>query len=150
VKRIPALRDLSDDHHTALVLARRCRQAAGAGGGDALDAVWDQVLEAFDGHLAPHFQIEERLLVPALETIGEPALASRVRADHTALRALVETASPSRAVVEQFGLVLESHVRFEEREVFELAQSRLPAATLEAIAEACRTTPRVCPAALRA
>jgi hypothetical protein len=30
-------------------------------------------------------------------------------------------------------------VRFEEREVFEVAQARLPEAALRAIAEACRT-----------
>lgn len=57
----------------------------------------------------------------------------------------MEAPAPSRPAIEQFGRLLDSHVRFEEREVFEVAQSRLPAPALRAIAEACRSIPRACP-----
>jgi hypothetical protein len=40
--------------------------------------------------------------------------------------------------VRALGALLESHVRFEEREMFGVAEARLPGAALEAIAEACR------------
>ena len=145
MKRIAELRDLSDDHHTALVLARRCREWAKRDDPDALADAWRRVREAFAAHLAPHFEIEERHLLPGLEAIGESALAGRIRADHAALRALVEAPAPDRDAAERFGQQLESHVRFEEREVFEVAQSRLPAAALRAIADACRSIPRSCP-----
>jgi len=88
MKRVAELRDLSDDHHTGLVLARRCKQAGRADSELPFERVWEQVLEAFSSHLEPHFQIEEKHLLPALEAIGEDSLASRVREDHSALRAL--------------------------------------------------------------
>jgi len=144
VKRIAALRDLSDDHHTALALARRCKRVAAP---DAT-ALWEQVRETFALHLDPHFRIEDVHLLPALLDIGEPALAARIRDDHAALRAAAERAAPDPAELARFGALLEAHVRFEEREVFEATQHRLPAAALEAIAEACRAIPRVCPAFL--
>jgi hypothetical protein len=145
VKRIAELRDLSDDHHTALVLARRCRGWAKRGGAEALATSVQQVRGAFAAHLAPHFEIEERHLVPALDAIGEAALAERIRADHAALRALAQAPAPGAPELERFGRLLESHVRFEEREAFEVAQAKLPAEALRAIAEACRAIPRACP-----
>jgi hemerythrin-like domain-containing protein len=145
MKRSAELRDLSDDHHTALVLARRCRSWAKLEAAESLASAWRQVHEAFAAHLAPHFEIEERHLLPGLEAIGEAQLADRIRADHAALRALVEAPAPSPAAIERFGRLLESHVRFEEREAFEVAQSRLPPGALRAVADACRSIPRSCP-----
>lgn len=144
MKRIPELRDLSDDHHTGLVLARRCRQS-GAGDGPAPEEMWEEVLEAFAGHLEPHFRIEEDHLLPALEEIGEGERAARIREDHASLRALRDAEMRDREGLARFGELLEAHIRYEEREVFEPTQERLPARALEAIAAACRTIPRVCP-----
>lgn len=143
MKRIPQLRDLSDDHHTGLVLARRCRQA-GDQDGPSAESVWEQVLEAFASHLDPHFRIEEEHLLPALEAIGEARLADRIRQDHGALRALRGSELPVRERVVGFGELLEAHIRYEEREVFEPTQHRLPTEALEAIASACQTIPRSC------
>lgn len=148
LKRVPELRDLSDDHHTALVLARRCRQAAGPDAAISVEEAWQQLTQAFASHLEPHFRIEEKHLLPALEALGETDLAARIRGDHASLRDLAGAGSPSRARLERFGSQLEAHVRFEERRVFESTQHRLPAASLRAIAEACRSIPRTCPVSL--
>lgn len=148
MKRIPELRDLSDDHHTGLVLARRCRRAGRPGSDASVEEVWSQVLEAFSSHLGPHFEIEERHLLPALESIGEASLARRIREDHRALRDLRDSGAPSPALLRRFGALLQAHIRFEEREVFEPTQDRLPARALDAIAAACEAVPRVCPASL--
>ncbi|MCP5058028.1 MAG: hemerythrin domain-containing protein [bacterium] len=137
MKRIPELRDLSDDHHTGLALARRCRQVGRPNSTVSHEAVWKQVIEAFADHLEPHFLIEEQHLLPALEAISEASLAARIREEHSALRALRDAESPSPATVQQFGELLESHIRFEERQVFEPTQERLPASALKAIAAAC-------------
>lgn len=141
MKRIPELRDLSDDHHAALVIARRCRRVEHA---DA--ALWRAVQEAFAMHLEPHFGIEDRHLLRGLDAIGEAGLAARIRDDHTALRALASETAPSVEALRRFGELLAAHVRFEEREVFEPTQARLPSDALRAIAEECRSIPRVCPA----
>lgn len=148
MRRVPELRDLSDDHHTGLVLARRCKQVGGSEAEASAEVIWNQLLEAFSSHLEPHFQIEEQHLLPALEAIGEASLASRIREDHSALRALRESGAPSRTVIEQFGELLESHIRFEERQVFEPTQDRLPTRALRAIAAACEANPRTCSAPL--
>jgi hemerythrin-like domain-containing protein len=145
VKRLPELRDLSDDHHTGLVLARRCQEAGDPESETSPQLAWDQVLEAFSSHLEPHFQIEEKHLLPALEAIGEASLGNRILHDHTALRALRESTPATRALLKRFGETLESHIRYEERQIFEPTQHRLPPASLQAIAAACRATPRVCP-----
>jgi hypothetical protein len=100
------------------------------------------VLEAFSSQLEPHFQIEEQHLLPALEAIGESSLADRIREDHRALRALRDSKAPSSTLLNHFGELLESHIRFEERQVFEATQDRLPADALARIAAACATKPR--------
>lgn len=145
MKRRPELRDLSDDHHTGLVLAIRCKRA-GSGGEEGDPAwLWAQVARAFTDHLEPHFRIEEEHLLPALETIGEARLAARIRADHAALRDMRGVGAADTTTVRAFGALLEAHIRFEERDVFEPTQDRLPKAALEAIAAACRKIPRTFP-----
>lgn len=150
MKRLPELRGLSDDHHTGLLLARRCRQVEHPVSELPPDLIWEQVHAAFSSHLEPHFQIEEQHLLPALEAIGELSLANRIRQDHADLRALLRSETFNRALVRRFGELLEAHIRYEEREVFEPTQHRLPARSLQAIAAACQTIPRICPASLRA
>ena len=150
MKRELGLRDLSDDHHAALVLARRCKGAAAAASSVGAAALWQEVQGAFASQLEPHFQIEERHLLPALEAIGEARLAERIREDHAALRASTASTAPAPDAIAAFGSRLESHVRFEEREVFGPTQGRLPAASLRAIADAWRATPRSRPADGRA
>jgi len=149
MNRVSELRDLSDDHHTALVLARACKRAGGIESEDAIASLWQHALATFAAHLEPHFEIEDRHLLPALEEIGEAGLAARIRADHAALRAF-QGLPPGRRALANFGRLLERHVRFEEREVFEKVQHRLPARRLADIAAACRRRPRACPTALSA
>ena len=106
-----------------------------------MEVVWEEVLEAFSSHLEPHFQIEEQHLLPALEAIGEASLASRIRQDHAVLRALRESGGSSRSVIERFGELLDAHIRYEERDVFEATQDRLPASALKAIDSAYEAKP---------
>jgi hypothetical protein len=123
VKRSDALRPLSDDHHRALVLARRAKRA--------LAKTWPDVVAFFASDLEPHFQTEERWLFPLLDAAGELGLAERARADHARLRALVRAAAPSA----EFATALEEHVRFEERELFPVAERLL--ALAETVRAAC-------------
>jgi hypothetical protein len=148
MKRRSELRDLSDDHHTGLVLALRCKRTAQGTSGFSVADTWRQVQEAFTQHIEPHFGIEERYLLPALEALGEASMASRVRDGHAALREASAGGPPADRLVVEFGELLERQIRFEEREVFDKTQDRLPRGVLDAIAEACETHPRVCPTSL--
>ena len=143
MKRHPHLRLLSDDHHRALVLARGTRRAAEASGdASALAKTWQEVVRRFASELEPHFQVEERWLFPLLETAGDP-LAERARADHSRLRELVR-AEPAQSTALAFAVLLERHVRFEERELFPRAERLLAPDTkalardvAEAVRQAC-------------
>jgi len=135
VKRHPHLRRLSDDHHTALVLARRLRDFPRTAEPAALAALAREVADILARELEPHFGVEERVLLPALRAAGEAGLAARTERDHTAVRARVggtwHAATPG-----ELGALLHDHVRFEERVLFPRAEQVLSAADLAAVAAA--------------
>ena len=131
MKRHSGLRQLSRDHHQALVLARRLR---GPGEGEpALAAARDACAAA----VGPHFAVEERELLPLCHGAGESLAghAETVRQDHAALRALFAGLSSGSwphaagALAER----LESHVRFEERVWFPALEAVLDEATLASL-----------------
>lgn len=139
MKRIPELRDLSDDHHHGLVLARKAKQAAAGVDARAAAEMWVEVEMQFAVELAPHFLIEETLIAPHLEAAGESAMTTRLYDEHRSLRECVKPESGrTPADLGRFGELLENHIRFEERELFEVAEKRLSPEALIAIAEACR------------
>jgi hemerythrin-like domain-containing protein len=127
MKRDPRLHGLTSDHHQGLVLARRIAR----GGVDAA-----AVRQRFDAELEPHFLAEEELLLPALAAAGEPELVARTERDHAAMRAhlaAAERGEPERLAA--FAALLEEHIRFEERELFPAAESRLSRSALDRIEE---------------
>lgn len=76
--------------------------------------------------IEPHFLVEERWLLPALDRVGEGALADRTRAEHADLRRLLTAAvNGDHDTLRAFASMLEHHVRFEERTLFEVAQQKL-------------------------
>jgi uncharacterized protein (DUF2249 family) len=74
------------------------------------------------------------LLLPPLREAGEQARVARTLDEHRQLRALAQAAGRGDpAGLASFGLLLEAHVRFEERDLLPLAEAILPAATLAAV-----------------
>ena len=126
MKRHAALLQLSREHHHALKLSRLARFASDSGHALAIAEAAEKIIEAFPEVLEPHFQIEEKDLLPALAAVGASALVERTLAEHAELRDLYrcmpEADSESLA---RFATLLHDHVRFEERELFETAQELL-------------------------
>jgi hemerythrin-like domain-containing protein len=142
VKRAPQLRQLSDDHHQGLVLARLARHAAAGAGGATPDGAWEEIMRRFGTELDPHFKIEESTLIPALEKVGERVLVERLRTEHAELRALCSGQSgKGMESLRRIGELLDAHIRFEERELFQIAQEKLPAEALEAVRAASEKKP---------
>jgi len=137
MKRARELRGLSEDHHHGLVLARKAKRA-GAGEGETTPSeVWAEVEAQFAVELAPHFLIEETLIAPELTAAGEDALVTRLLEEHRTLRACVLPGSGRTPEdLTRFGELLESHIRFEERELFETAQTCMTPEALSAVADA--------------
>ena len=123
MKRIQALQDLSREHHEALVLARRaCAAAADPHGPDA-QAQCAHLLERWAEQFAPHFQLEEQTLLPALERAGQHEPVATALAQHACLRDLIERIRQGDFLaLALWGDDMAIHVRFEERTLFPLAQ----------------------------
>jgi len=126
MKRHPDLLQLSREHYTALKLARDARRAAGSGNANEVAALAQRVVDLFAAQLDPHFRVEEQGILVLLAEAGEHDLAGRTLADHAELRRLARRlATPDAETLLGFAELLGAHVRFEEREVFEAAQTRL-------------------------
>lgn len=132
MKRWPELRDLSEDHHRALLLARRAARAAAAGE-QAARVVWSEAVVPEAAALEAHFGIEESVLLPALEELGESALCHRTRREHQRLRELLSGERRDADALAELGQLLADHVRMEERELFQVAQQRLSPQTLASV-----------------
>ena len=133
MKRASELRALSVEHHHGLVLARRARKAA-AGSEAEVAAMWAQVLEKFAAELEPHFQIEEKFMLPGLKRAGEQAVIDQLNAEHVVLRGLVAPDSERSADnLARFGELLDAHIRFEEREFFVAVERSLTPEEMQAI-----------------
>ena len=147
MQRDPNLVRLSHDHQSALVLAKRARELATAEDPERR-ALWAEIQTRFADELEPHFQLEERGLVPALRVAGQDALVEQTLNEHAELRALILSEAADAPV--RFGDALNAHIRFEERTLFETAQQALEPTVLnelgllhEAAARpACSTTAR--------
>jgi len=137
VKRDERLRGLSRDHHHALVLARDAVNAADAETAEALDNGWSAVAAQWESELEPHFRLEEEVLFPALEVVGEHGLAVRARAEHAEIREAVTAADGDdeerRERLRHFGNLLKLHVQFEEQELFTRAEEKLDDIQLNAV-----------------
>lgn len=125
MKRHEQLQDLSREHHLALKLALLARRALTSGESLQIQAATACAM-AFVSDLEPHFVREETDVLPMLAQAGETALVERTLSEHDEMRRLaarLPAADP--ATLERFGELLGAHVRFEERELFEVAQRHL-------------------------
>jgi hemerythrin-like domain-containing protein len=126
MKRHEQLQDLSREHHLALKLALLARRALESDDPLKIQAAATTCATAFVSDLEPHFVREENDVLPLLAQVGETALVERTLSEHDEMRRLaarLPTADP--ATLERFGELLGAHVRFEERELFEVAQRHL-------------------------
>lgn len=126
MKRNPVLQPLSREHHTALVLAKACERAAQSGNEEMVQKTCRRAIQAFSDDLEPHFQIEEKTLLPLLCSAETQPLVEQTWADHQQLRALLDGLRQSNAeALNSFGKCLAAHVRFEERTLFPAIESFL-------------------------
>lgn len=126
MKRSTALQPLSREHHTALTLAKACERAAQSRDVDRVIQTCRRVIQTFSDELEPHFQVEERSLLPLLLDAGNKSLEQRTLTDHQRLRALLDGLRQNDIeALDDFGKLLSAHVRFEERELFPVLESLL-------------------------
>jgi hemerythrin-like domain-containing protein len=135
MKRHPALISLSHDHHEGLVIAqcliRGYSKAAAFQWPDTAEGQAAELADFFDRALLPHFRAEEKVVFPmareSLDVDGRE-LVGRLIEEHGRMRDLARQLGeqPSnRSLLQEFGKLLESHIRLEERLLFESLQNSL-------------------------
>jgi len=130
MKRDPRLRSLSSDHHRALVMARKMDRVAGM---KVIDPVMLREIKTFcRDELQPHFAHEEQALLPALMQHGETLLVDRTLREHARMTELARTLD-RREALQELAHLLREHVRFEEQQLFDVAQTKLSEVELESI-----------------
>ena len=120
--RDPALHPLSRQHQHALALCVRIERGRPSTPAELRE--WHlEIVRLFDQEIRFHFDAEERVVFPAVEQFGElRQLVSDLRGEHVQLRYAVDCASAGTmdaASLLAFASLLSSHIRREERELFE-------------------------------
>lgn len=130
MKRHAALRQLSSDHHRALVLARRVSKLDT---NSDLRAAAQNLLAAWQAEIGPHFVAEEEWLLPLFARYSAPdhRLIMETLRQHVVMRGLVDEigdglAAPSLPVLHALADALREHIRFEENELFPAVETALP------------------------
>jgi len=130
--RDPSLIPLSHQHHNGLALCvlteRSLREDATQAN---IEKLARKAIDRYELELTNHFEIEERILFPAIASALIPGLI----ADHRRLEALLSRLRdrPDAALLLEFTTLLRSHIRREENELFEEIQRRLPRQALDSL-----------------
>lgn len=123
MKRHAKLQDLSREHYAALKLALHAKRAALSDDPGQVELAAAACCSAFIDELEPHFCVEERDLLPLLLAGGLVGLVRRTEQEHALLRRLAgQLQQPAAALLLEFSESLTAHVRFEEREMFEVLE----------------------------
>jgi hemerythrin-like domain-containing protein len=129
---------LSHQHQHALALCVRIERGLRPGGPDL--RVWqEEIATLFESEIRFHFEAEERVLFPAAaRQAGLRDLVDQLRIEHGSLRRYAQSAAASTmsmAELQVFAASLASHIRKEERELFEGMQQSFSPEELSALGE---------------
>lgn len=145
--RHPSLIPLSHDHHHGLALALRCRkQALGQIKPMGTAGLKERAHEArlfFANHLIDHFRAEEEVLFPTIGSLvaASAPIINQLLQEHEQIRSLMLQLEGEAGLGKRlfdFGDLLESHIRKEERELFPLFEQHIGAKDAEITAEQIR------------
>jgi len=116
IKRSEQLAPLSREHHDGLLFAWKIRQ--GIENRTSLEMMRKYTMWFWKHHIKPHFFQEEKILIPYMPA-GHP-LAARMLEEHDHIRELILGLDDEadKRTLEILCNLLNSHIRFEERELF--------------------------------
>jgi hemerythrin-like domain-containing protein len=151
--RDPSLHPLSHQHQHGLALCvlidrglktDRSEQKA--------EELADKVAAAWDVELKGHFEVEEKVLFPAVEpNLSSGAILGELIGQHRELEKLIGGIAGSGGPIRierliEFGRLLSQHIRTEERQLFEEIQARLSETEMASLGKRIdEAVQRVCP-----
>ncbi|MBL4709282.1 MAG: hemerythrin domain-containing protein [Flavobacteriales bacterium] len=118
IKRHLLLQDLSRDHHHGLLLSWKIR--TGLKKGIDPTCIMKYVKWFWKNHLADHFEIEEKIVFPLLGNDHE--LIKKALSEHRKIKRLIERDGDLDKRLNFIESLLEKHIRFEERVLFNKIQ----------------------------
>ncbi|MCY4595179.1 MAG: hemerythrin domain-containing protein [Bryobacterales bacterium] len=152
MKRHPALVSLSRQHHDGLALGVFIERGLRDGADPAVaESLRGQVLDAWELELRGHFEVEERILFPAVrEAIPVPETIDILIGEHVEIRTAIESLETAQgeALVDEllaWRQRLVRHIRTEERVLFEAVQASLSEEEMVSLGERIdKELPAVC------
>lgn len=115
IKRVTELQDLSRDHHQGLLLCWKIR--TGIKRGIENNRIMQYVQWFWLNHLEEHFEIEETMVFPVLGEENE--MVKQALSEHRRIKSLIEGGKGDLSVrLNSIEELIEKHIRFEERQLF--------------------------------
>ena len=118
IKRHPALQPWSRDHHHGLLLGWKIKKGFSAG--IDIQRIKDFTDWFWNSHLKQHFETEEKFIFPILG--NEHPLVERALEEHESLKSFFEYPKADTEVLSEIENLLNTHIRFEERVLFQEIQ----------------------------
>lgn len=122
IKRNESLKQLSRDHHHALLLCWKIRKGLKQNVKSSRIRLYVELF--YHEHLSQHFWEEETHLFPLLG--ADDANIKRAVREHRRLERLILEEQDNLKAVSLIEEELEAHVRFEERTLFNILQEKVP------------------------
>lgn len=136
MKRHPALQPLSRQHHLGLVIANKAKSATD----DDKLTHHQALVEYLTVAIPTHFEIERThladVILTKLSDDKAVKLAKQMLDEYEYIESLLANTDPSVDNVKELANALYDHIRFEERELFPIAETVLSDDELFAIYEA--------------
>ncbi len=129
IKRHESLQPLSREHHHGLLLCWKIRQ--GLQKEIALERIKAYVDWFWDMHLKFHFEVEEKHIFPILSK--EHPMVLQALDEHLQIKDLILNQSNTQQNLKSLEKVLNDHIRFEERVLFNEIQNIATPAQLSEI-----------------
>jgi len=136
MKRIKQLQPLSMEHHLSLSLAARAIKTASTGDPAAIQTLCENIIEDYGKIWSKHFDNEEQFIfIPYAQRSAEiQRLCQQLTQEHRRFDDYIEKMqSGNYHVLLEFGELLKSHTRLEERELFPLITEVLAQQELDEI-----------------
>lgn len=142
IKRTVQLQPLSREHHDGLLFVWKLKQ--GLENHISPERLKDYTGWYWKNHIRPHFFQEEKILVPFMPA-GHP-MAIQLKKEHDYIRELIIRIDqePDRHDFIRLANLLETHIRFEERELFQYLEQHLSEEQLTTIYQKLEKHPVSC------
>ncbi len=139
MKVIKEIVGLAREHHLSLVLANKCINTSKSDNAGDIKNLCEQISKTFTANWQQHFDIEEQtIFLPLIESnSGLAKMVSLLKKEHTTLNNLAKNLLTDNNLLAEFGELLRSHTRTEDRQLFPHLKNHLTSEQLKDVLNNC-------------